>query len=175
MSAARHGAAAREAAAPVRARPAWVTSLLKAASAGSVVAILAIIGVKAGPRTNAAQASTLVSSSSAQVASAFAAAPLVTASGTSSASATPAASSSAPMATSGTLPDGRVVLNLATEEDLVKLRGVGPTRAKAILTLRERLGGKFKSINDLLRVKGLGRKTLERLRPSLLLDTPPVA
>jgi competence protein ComEA len=68
-----------------------------------------------------------------------------------------------------------VVLNLATEEDLVKLRGVGPTRAKAILTLRDRLGGKFKSINDLLRVKGLGRKTLERLRPTLLLDAPPVA
>lgn len=72
----------------------------------------------------------------------------------------------------GILPDGRVVLNAASEEDLRKLPGVGPSRAKAILALRERRG-KFRSISELLRVKGIGRKTLARLAPKLVLDPPP--
>jgi competence protein ComEA len=64
------------------------------------------------------------------------------------------------------LGDGGFVvdLNLATEEDLRKLPGVGPARAKRILELRARLG-KFKSVDDLARIKGFGRATLKRLRP----------
>ncbi|MDI1430663.1 ComEA family DNA-binding protein [Polyangium sorediatum] len=67
--------------------------------------------------------------------------------------------------------DGRVILNLATEEDLRKLPGIGATKAKAILALRAKLG-RFKRPEDLLRVKGLGRKSLARLRPKLLIDPP---
>ena len=67
--------------------------------------------------------------------------------------------------------DGKVILNLATEEDLRKLPGVGATKAKAILALRAKLG-KFKRPEDLLRVKGIGRKSLGRLRPKLLIDPP---
>ncbi len=74
----------------------------------------------------------------------------------------------------GLLPDGRVVLNAATEEDLRKLPRVGPSRAKSILALRTKLG-KFRSVNDLLRVKGIGRKTLEHLKPKMVLDPPPAA
>lgn len=81
-------------------------------------------------------------------------------------------SSASPGTSTAVLADGRVILNLANEEDLKKLRGVGPAKAKAILALRERMGGRFKSIQDLLRVKGLGRKMLERLKPQLLLDPP---
>ena len=91
---------------------------------------------------------------------------------------TPVASASAapaPAATGGTLPDGRVVLNLATEEDLRKLPGLGPKRVQAILELRQRQGGRFRAVADLLRVKGLGRKTLARLAPRLVLDRPPGA
>ncbi len=64
------------------------------------------------------------------------------------------------------LPDGGVIvdLNLASEDDLRRLPGVGPTRAKAILELRARLG-RFKSVDDLARIKGFGRATLRRLRP----------
>jgi len=65
--------------------------------------------------------------------------------------------------------DGKVALNLATEEDLRRLPGVGPTRAKAILALRARLG-KIRRVEDLLRVKGLGRRSLARLRPLVRLD-----
>jgi competence protein ComEA len=64
------------------------------------------------------------------------------------------------------LPDGGVVvdLNLASEDDLRKLPGVGPSRAKRILELRARLG-RFKSVDDLARIKGFGKATLKRLRP----------
>ncbi|MDI1448051.1 helix-hairpin-helix domain-containing protein [Polyangium sp. 6x1] len=67
--------------------------------------------------------------------------------------------------------DGRVILNLAAEEDLRKLPGIGATKAKAILALRAKLG-RFKRPEDLLRVKGIGRKSLARLRPKLLVDPP---
>lgn len=65
------------------------------------------------------------------------------------------------------LADGGFVvdLNLASEEDLRKLPGVGPARARRILELRARLGGRFKSLDDLARIKGFGKATLKRLRP----------
>jgi len=64
------------------------------------------------------------------------------------------------------LPDGGFVvdLNRATEEELRKLPGVGPTRAKRILELRSRLG-RFKTVDDLARIKGFGKTMLKRLRP----------
>jgi competence protein ComEA len=66
--------------------------------------------------------------------------------------------------------DGKVAINHATEADLRRLPGVGATRAKAILALRDKLGGHFKRPEDLLRVKGIGRKSLARLRPLLVID-----
>jgi competence protein ComEA len=68
--------------------------------------------------------------------------------------------------------DGKVILNLATEDDLRKLPGIGPSKARAILALRQKLG-RFRRVEDLLRVKGIGRKSLGRLRPRLLIDPPP--
>src|SRR5262249_19812294 len=42
--------------------------------------------------------------------------------------------------TGGVTSDGKVILNLATEEDLRRLPGIGPTRARGIVELRARLG-----------------------------------
>lgn len=67
--------------------------------------------------------------------------------------------------------DGKVILNLATEDDLRKLPGVGPKKAQAIIALRTKLK-KFTRPEDLLRVKGIGRKKLAKLRPRLLIDPP---
>ena len=77
-----------------------------------------------------------------------------------------AASASLPKQAVEQLPDGGVLvdLNLASEDDLRKLPGVGPARAKRILELRARLG-RFKSVDDLARIKGFGKATLKRLRP----------
>lgn len=79
---------------------------------------------------------------------------------------TEASTDAAPKQAIEQLADGGflVDLNLATEEDLRKLPGVGPARARRILELRARLG-RFKSVDDLARIKGFGKTTLKRLRP----------
>jgi competence protein ComEA len=85
----------------------------------------------------------------------------------------PAPSDSSSLPGGGLLADGRVVLNAASEAELTKLPGIGPSRARAILALRQRLT-KFRAVEDLLRIKGIGRKMLRRLRPSVVLDRPAV-
>jgi len=86
-----------------------------------------------------------------------------------------AESSSAPTATSRgrATPEDPVYLNQATIADLHRLPGVGPKRAEAILALRTKLGH-FRQIEDLLKVKGIGRSSLRKLRPLVRLDPPPV-
>ncbi len=61
-----------------------------------------------------------------------------------------------------------VHLNTATEADLVQLPGIGPVLAKRILEYRRQVGG-FKRIEQLLEVKGIGPKTMERIRPHVRL------
>lgn len=65
--------------------------------------------------------------------------------------------------------NGYLNLNTASEEELMRLPGVGPAKAKAILELRTRMSG-FKKVDDLLRVKGIGRKTFRKLMPMLRLQ-----
>ncbi len=69
-------------------------------------------------------------------------------------------------------PDDPVFLNTASTDDLRRLPGVGQKRADAIVALRAHLG-RFRAIEDLLKVKGIGRATLKRLRPLVRLDPPP--
>jgi competence protein ComEA len=64
-----------------------------------------------------------------------------------------------------------VFLNVATLDDLRRLPGVGPKRAEAILTLRTQKG-RFRSVEELMRVKGIGRSTMRKLRPLMRLDAP---
>jgi competence protein ComEA len=72
----------------------------------------------------------------------------------------------------GRTTDGKVILNLATSSDLRTLPGIGQKRAAAILALRDRLK-RFRRIQELRRVRGIGAKTLQRLAPKLLVDPPP--
>jgi len=74
-------------------------------------------------------------------------------------------------ASTGMTEDGKVILNLASVEDLRHLPGVGPKRADSILALRARLG-RFKQVNDLLRVKGIGVRGLKKIMPHVVLDAP---
>lgn len=71
----------------------------------------------------------------------------------------------------GVTADGRIILNVANVSELTRLPGVGERRAEQIVALRERLG-KFRRVTDLLRVKGIGPKSLRRLTPLLVLDPP---
>jgi competence protein ComEA len=65
-----------------------------------------------------------------------------------------------------------VYLNQASVDELRRLPGVGPKRAEAILVLRQRLG-RFQRVEDLLRVKGVGRGAVKKWRPLVRLDAPP--
>lgn len=68
--------------------------------------------------------------------------------------------------------DGKIILNLADASDLRHLPGIGAKRAEAILALRAKLGGRFKRVAELLRVKGIGPKGLKKLEPRVVLDAP---
>lgn len=57
---------------------------------------------------------------------------------------------------------GPLDLNLATAAELEELPGIGPATAKAILEARQRMGG-FRSVDDLLEVRGIGPAKLEQL------------
>lgn len=71
----------------------------------------------------------------------------------------------------GLTSDGKVILNVASAEVLTQLPGVGARRAEAIVALRQRLKG-FKKPSDLLRVRGIGVRSLKRMLPHLVLDAP---
>jgi len=71
----------------------------------------------------------------------------------------------------GLTPDGKVILNAATVDDLVRLPGIGRRRAEAIVELRKRLK-RFRTANDLLRVRGIGPKSLKRMLPHFVIDAP---
>lgn len=69
---------------------------------------------------------------------------------------------------SATPVEGVVNINVASEDELQRLPGVGPARAAAIIALRQRLQ-RFRSPEDLLRVRGIGRVGFRRMRGYLSL------
>ena len=59
-----------------------------------------------------------------------------------------------------------VNINTATQSELEAVKGLGPAKAKAIIAYREQ-NGAFKSVDDLDKVKGFGKATLDKLREEL--------
>jgi len=55
-------------------------------------------------------------------------------------------------------------LNTATQADLEKLPGVGPSTAKQILDYRQKNNG-FKKVEELMNIKGIGEKSFLKLKP----------
>ncbi|CAN5361143.1 hypothetical protein BH09ACT10_BH09ACT10_12480 [soil metagenome] len=64
---------------------------------------------------------------------------------------------------SAAAPGAKVSLNSATPEQLDQLPGIGPVTAAAILKWRSE-DGPFRTVEDLLDVKGIGDATLAELR-----------
>ena len=58
---------------------------------------------------------------------------------------------------------GRIRINVASASDLELLPGIGPAMARRLIEERDR-AGPFRRLEDLRRVKGIGPKSLERLR-----------
>lgn len=59
-----------------------------------------------------------------------------------------------------------VNLNTASVDELDAVKGIGPSKAKAIVDYRTK-NGPFKSVDDLKGVKGFGEKSVAKLRPEL--------
>lgn len=66
-----------------------------------------------------------------------------------------------------------VDLNSANETQLRTVKGIGHTRAQAILTWRTK-HGVFHSASDLHHVKGFGDKTIAKVGPSLSIQGKPL-
>ena len=70
-----------------------------------------------------------------------------------------------------TPPAAPVDLNTATVGQLQQLPGVGPAMANAIVQFRKK-SGPFERLEDLLAIRGITSRKLERLRPYLTLSKP---
>ncbi|HIJ80016.1 MAG: helix-hairpin-helix domain-containing protein [Desulfobulbaceae bacterium] len=57
-------------------------------------------------------------------------------------------------------------INTASTAELETLSGIGATKAQTIVAYRDQ-HGPFKTVNDLTQVKGIGAKTVERLRKDI--------
>jgi competence protein ComEA len=66
-------------------------------------------------------------------------------------------------------PAGKVPLDRATAAELALVPGIGPKTAQAIVDYRA-AHGPFRNMRELLNVKGIGEKKLERIRPCLVLS-----
>jgi len=63
----------------------------------------------------------------------------------------------------------RININTASAEDLVRLPGIGATRAQAIIDFRQERGA-FSSVDELLRVDGIGPGILNGLLPYVTVE-----
>lgn len=82
----------------------------------------------------------------------------------------PAAQAATPPADSAAATESadKIHLNSANAAQLETLKGVGPKTAQAIIAWREK-SGPFKSVDQLLAVKGIGPATLAKMRDRLAL------
>src|SRR6516164_6939441 len=80
---------------------------------------------------------------------------------------------SAVPARAGKAVDGVVNLNTAPPEVLGLLPGIGPAKAAEIAAYRKRRP--FRTVDELVRIKGIGRKMVRRLRPHLAVAGPTTA
>jgi competence protein ComEA len=69
--------------------------------------------------------------------------------------------------------EGVVNLNTASPEELRLIPGVGPARIRNILAYRR--NHPFRTVEELARIKGIGRKTVRRWRQHLAVSGPSTA
>ena len=60
----------------------------------------------------------------------------------------------------------KVNINTATAAELATLNGIGTAKAEAIVAYRA-ANGKFVTVEDLTKVKGIGEKIIEKIKPEV--------
>lgn len=79
------------------------------------------------------------------------------------------------VAQTGLAEEMTVDVNTASAEQLAEaLTGVGPAKAEAIIAYRQQ-HGEFESIDQLVEVKGIGLRTVDRNRDRIELDSRPAS
>jgi competence protein ComEA len=64
-----------------------------------------------------------------------------------------------------------VNINTATKDELVTLKGIGPSRAQEIIDYRTK-NGPFKTVDDLEKVKGIGPGTMKQIKSQISVSGP---
>ena len=65
--------------------------------------------------------------------------------------------------------EGKINLNKATAAELSQLKGIGMKYAERIVEFRDK-NGPFKQVEDLLKVQGIGPKTLEKNKDRITVE-----
>ena len=66
-------------------------------------------------------------------------------------------------------PNGKLNLNTAVQEELERLPGIGPALAKRVIDYRYEKGG-FDSVEEIMEVKGIGKKIFAEIKGYLILE-----
>lgn len=61
------------------------------------------------------------------------------------------------------LENSKVSINAGKVEELMTIKGIGETKAKAIIEYRTQ-NGNFKNIEEVINVKGIGNSTFEKIK-----------
>ncbi len=62
-----------------------------------------------------------------------------------------------------------VNINTASYEELLKVKGIGPKKAQAIIIYRNTYG-KFHSVEDLAKIKGFNQATISKVAPQIKIN-----
>lgn len=70
---------------------------------------------------------------------------------------------------SGVRADGKININTARKEELVRLSGIGEKIAQRIIDYRDE-HGEFTAVEELMLVKGIGSNTLDEIRDKICVE-----
>ncbi len=70
--------------------------------------------------------------------------------------------------TTAEVKDNKISINTATKQELMKISGIGESKAQSIIDYRNQ-NGRFNKLEELTNVSGIGKKTFEKIKNSIKL------